>query len=356
MKDTVLIALSGGVDSAVCALLLQNQGYSCMAATMRLRAPECGENGCCTEEDIRLARGVAEKLGIPYEIYDFSTDFSSVVIDDFVRTYCEGGTPNPCIVCNRHLKFEMLFKKGEECGASKIATGHYARICYDESSGRYRLLRALDPAKDQSYVLYTLTQGQLSRTLFPLGEMIKNEVRALAAQNGFENAERRDSQDICFIDDGEDYASFIEKRLGKNFESGDFVDTDGRVLGRHRGIIRYTIGQRKGLGLALPEPLYVKQKDMQANRVILSKEEGLFSDTLEADSVNLISVAEIGAPMRVRAKVRYRQSEQWATVTQLDRDRIRVVFDEPQRAIALGQSVVLYDGDTVVGGGKIAKV
>ncbi|MBQ8541770.1 MAG: tRNA 2-thiouridine(34) synthase MnmA [Clostridia bacterium] len=347
----ILIAMSGGVDSSVVALLMKNKGYDCQGILMKLFDGE-DEPACCTKRDIEDAEAVADKLTIPFSVVNMADGFKENVIDKFIASYENGATPNPCIDCNRHMKFERLFDEGAKLGCDKVATGHYARIEYNEDSGRYILKKALDETKDQSYVLYSLTQEQLSRALFPLGEMTKEETRALAEKAGFINADKGDSQDICFVK-GEMYYDFIERTQGKKYPEGDFVTVDGKTLGKHKGIIRYTVGQRKGLGIAYTAPLYVVKVDPMENKVILGSNEDLFTDTLIAKKVNLISISEITEPMRVTAKVRYRHNAQPATVTQLDKDTIKVVFDTPQRAITKGQSVVLYDGDVVVGGGII---
>lgn len=347
----VLIAMSGGVDSSVVALIMKNKEYDCQGILMKLFDGE-DEPACCTKKDIEDARSVARKLDIPFSVVNMSEGFRENVIDKFISAYENGATPNPCIECNRHMKFERLFDEGAKMGCDKVATGHYARIGFDENTGRYILKKAQDETKDQSYVLYSLTQQQLSRALFPLGEMTKDETRALAESAGFINADKGDSQDICFVK-GEMYYDFIERTQGKKYPEGDFVTVDGKVLGKHKGIIRYTVGQRKGLGIAYSAPLYVVGVDPMENKVILGSNEDLFTDILTAKNINLISVAKIDAPMRVTAKVRYRHTGQPATVTQIDNDTIRVVFDTPQRAITKGQSVVLYDGDVVVGGGII---
>ena len=356
MTKKALIAMSGGVDSSVAALIMKDRGYECTGITMRLYSEDDpyipAEQACCTTQDIADARKVAEGLGIPYDVVNFSDNFREYVLEPFVFAYENGATPNPCINCNRHLKFESLFRKAQELGLDCVVTGHYARIAYDASSARWVLKKGLDHDKDQSYVLYNLTQEQLSHTLFPLGEMHKPDVRQLAEANGFVTAEKKESMDICFVKD-ENYFDFIERFTGKTYPEGDFVDASGNVMGTHKGIIRYTIGQRKGLGLALKAPAYVCQVDPAENKVLLGANEDLFSTTLTAKDINLISVARIDEPMRVKAKVRSRHKEADATVTQLDDDTIQVVFDEPQRAITKGQAVVLYDGETVVGGGTI---
>jgi tRNA-specific 2-thiouridylase len=285
-------------------------------------------------------------------VFNFRDSFNEQVIARFIKAYENGSTPNPCIDCNRYIKFDRLMLRMKELNMDYVVTGHYARIEYDENLGRYILKKAVDDSKDQSYVLYSLTQEQLKHTLFPLGSMNKTEVRKIAEENGFINAKKHDSQDICFVPNGK-YAEFIEQYTGKKYEKGDFVDRNGNVLGEHNGIIRYTIGQRKGLGLALPAPMYVCEKDLANNKVILGSNEDLFSSELDADNLNLITCDKITEPMRVKAKVRYNQKEQPATVVQTDEDKIHIVFDEPQRAISKGQAVVLYDGDTVVGGGTI---
>ena len=348
--------MSGGVDSSVAAYLMKEAGYDCTGVTMKLfQNEEIGiskEHSCCSLEDVEDARNVAFRLGIPYYVFNFSDRFEECVIRRFVESYEQGMTPNPCIDCNRFLKFDELYRRARELRLEYIVTGHYARIEKDEESGRYLLKKSADDAKDQSYVLYTMTQDQLAHTVFPLGNMTKPETRKIAESQGFINARKHDSQDICFVVGGS-YADFIESYTGKKFPEGDFVDLKGKVLGTHKGIIRYTIGQRKGLGLSVPEPVYVCRLDTETNRVILGKNEDLFSSVLTASDINLISVPEITEPMRVKAKVRYRQKEQWATLTQTGKDSIRVEFDEPQRAITKGQAVVLYDGDTVVGGGTI---
>ena len=310
------------------------------------------EKTCCSLDDSNDARDVAYKLGIPFYVFNFKDEFKEKVIGDFVETYINGATPNPCIECNKHLKFGKMLRRAYEIGYDYVATGHYAQIEFDENTGRYLLKKGADETKDQSYVLYNLTQEQLKHTLFPLGKYRKTEIRQMAQELGFVNAKKHDSQDICFVPDG-DYATFIENHLGKKFENGDFVDRDGKVLGTHKGIIRYTIGQRRGLGLALPAPLYVWKKDMENNRVILTPEADLFSKSLDACDINLIMYEKLEEPIRVKARVRYKQAEQWATVTQTDETHFHVEFDEPQRAFAKGQAVVLYDGDYVVGGGKI---
>lgn len=354
MSQKALIAMSGGVDSSVAAWLIREKGYDCAGATMRLFQKEemTAEPGCCTSQDMEDARAVADMLGMPYYVYDFADRFREAVIDRFVEAYENGRTPNPCIDCNRYLKFEELFLRGRQLGCDFVVTGHYARTGYDEKSGRYLLKKAADTSKDQSYVLYSLTQDQLSHVQFPLGELTKQEVRQIAREHGFLTADKAESQDICFVQDGK-YYEFICDYTGRDYPAGDFIDTRGKVLGRHQGIIRYTVGQRKGLGIAFGEPVYVMKVDPEANTVMLGTNEELFTDTVTAKKINLISTDRIREPLRVKAKVRYRHKEQWATAAQPDEDTLQVVFDEPQRAVTAGQALVLYDGDVVVGGGTI---
>ena len=336
-----LIGMSGGVDSSVAAWLMREQGYECAGVTLELTG----------RLDARDAQGVAQLLDMPHYIYNFEHDFKEQVVDKFVSAYISGSTPNPCVDCNKFVKFRKMLECADVLGCGYAATGHYARVC--ESGGRWLLKKGLDAGKDQSYVLYNLTQGQLSRVKFPLGGLSKAAVREIAVAQGFANAGKRESQDICFIPDG-DYAAYIEKYTGMSFPEGDFADTDGNILGRHRGIIRYTGGQRRGLGVAHKEPLYVKAKDAGANVVTLCTERGLYSRSLIARDINLIACDKIGGRLRVNARARYNQREQPATVEQTGTDELRVEFDEPQRALTGGQSVVLYDGDIIIGGGTIA--
>lgn len=348
--------MSGGVDSSVAAFLTKSQGYDCMGATMKLFYNEdvCTprENSCCSLEDVEDARSVAHSLGIPYYVFNFTDRFREDVIDRFVNAYETGATPNPCIDCNRYLKFEKLFLRAQELSYDYIVTGHYARIEFDESAGRYILKKAIDETKDQSYVLYSMTQNQLSHTLFPLGNLRKTDVRKIAEERGFINAKKHDSQDICFVQSGT-YVDFIKHHTGKEYPAGNFILKNGTVLGEHKGIIHYTVGQRKGLGIAYSEPLYVSEINAGDNTVVLGTADDLYSKVLTANNINLISVNKIEEPIRVKAKIRYRQTEQPATVMQTDDDLITVEFDEPQRAVTKGQAVVLYDGDTVLGGGTI---
>ncbi|MDE5966623.1 MAG: tRNA 2-thiouridine(34) synthase MnmA, partial [Lachnospiraceae bacterium] len=320
----------------------------CVGATMKLYMGE----QTASDSDAEDARAVAEAMGMTHYVFDFQKEFEQQVIKRFVETYAAGATPNPCIICNRYMKFEKLMEEMYKFGCDYVVTGHYARIAYDDKSGRYLLKKGIDAAKDQSYVLYNLTQEQLAHTLFPLGEYQKEEIRELAEKQGFSNAHKSDSQDICFVRDG-DYARFIEEYSGMNFPEGDFVLEDGTVMGRHKGIIRYTIGQRRGLGLSLPEPLYVCGRSMEKNQVVLGKNDRLFTTAFTAGDVNWISAEPLSDSFRCKVKIRYKQQEAWATVTPLSEDSIRVEFDEPQRGITNGQAAVLYDGDVVMGGGTI---
>lgn len=351
-----LIAMSGGVDSSVTGLLMKDQGYDCIGATMKLFSNEdigCSrEKTCCSLSDVEDARAVAFKIGIPHQVFNFSDNFKHQVMDRFTNTYLLGETPNPCIDCNRYLKYEKFLHRACELGIDCIATGHYAKIEYDASLERYILKKAADQTKDQSYVLYTMTQEQLSRTVFPLGGYTKTQVREIAARNGLVNAKKRESQDICFIPDG-DFAAFIENQIGKGSCAGNFILSDGTFLGKHGGYYRYTVGQRRGLGIPHEKPLYVLSIDIQSGNVVLGEEEDLYTKTLTARNINLISCTSIDYPKKLKAKIRYRQEEQWATVTQTSSDSLFLEFDLPQRAITKGQSVVLYDGDIVVGGGII---
>ena len=352
--EKVLVAMSGGVDSSVAAKLLTDAGFSCIGCTMKLYDNEDAgipkANTCCSLDDVEDARSVAYRLGMPYYVFNLKDKFAECVIDRFVDAYEHGITPNPCIDCNRYLKFDKLFERADIMGCRYIATGHYARI--EREGEKYVLKKALDETKDQSYVLYDLTQETLARVKFPLGSLRKTEAREIAAEAGLINARKHDSQDICFVPDG-DYVGFMERYTGKYYPDGDFVDLDGRVVGRHRGAVRYTCGQRKGLGLAMGAPVYVCGKDMEKNTVTVGPESALFTTTLVAGDFNWISIPALTGPMHIKAKARYRQTEQPATVRPLDNGLVQVVFDEPQRAITRGQAVVLYDGDVVVGGGTI---
>ena len=354
-----LIAMSGGVDSSVAALIMKEKGYDCIGITMKLYDSEsrqaCRSRTCCTLEDVEDARQVASALSIPYYVLNFKDDFQKKVILPFVETYENGGTPNPCIRCNRFMKHEKLYKKAEELGCDYIVTGHYARIRYDEEKQRYLLLKAKDEKKDQSYVLYFLNQEQLKHSIFPLGEFeTKEEVRAIAEKNGFFNADKPDSQDICFVTSGS-YGDFLEKFRGKPYPKGYFVDEEGNKLGKHKGIIRYTIGQRKGLGLALKEPMYVAGKNLEKNQVILTKGPALYSEALEAEDFNWISMDPPKEEYPVTVKTRYNAKAVPAFVSVKEENHVLLRFAKPERAIAAGQAVVLYDGEIVVGGGTIKK-
>ena len=354
-----LIAMSGGVDSSVAALIMKEKGYDCIGITMKLYDSETGQacrsRTCCTLEDVEDARQVASALSIPYYVLNFKDDFQKKVILPFVETYENGGTPNPCIRCNRFMKHEKLYKKAEELGCDYIVTGHYARIRYDEEKQRYLLLKAKDEKKDQSYVLYFLNQEQLKHSIFPLGEFeTKEEVRAIAEKDGFFNADKPDSQDICFVTSGS-YGDFLEKFRGKPYPKGYFVDEEGHKLGKHKGIIRYTIGQRKGLGLALKEPMYVAGKNLEKNQIILTKGPALYSEALEAEDFNWISMDPPKEEYPVTVKTRYNAKAVPAFVSVKEENNVFLRFEKPERAIAAGQAVVLYDGEIVVGGGTIKK-
>lgn len=351
MKKAI-IAMSGGVDSAVSAYLCKQQGYECIGATMKLfdKDEREAEKSCCSLKDVEDARQVAHRLGMEHYVFNFTGEFEKKVIKKFINAYEIGATPNPCIDCNRYLKFEKLFSRMKELDYDYIVTGHYARI--EKDGERFLLKKAVDETKDQSYVLYSITQEQLAHTLFPLGVYAKTEVRKIAEENGFVNARKHDSQDICFVPDG-DYAAFIEEFSKKKYPCGSFVDKTGRVLGEHKGIIRYTIGQRKGLGLSLPAPMYVCDKDIEKNEVVLCSNDELFSKNLDADDFNWIAFNKPPESFSAKARIRYNQKEEPARITVTDESTVHIEFDSPQRAIAKGQAVVLYDGDTVIGGGTI---
>ncbi len=349
-----IIAMSGGVDSSVAAFLMKQQGYDIIGITLKLHGEKniIEEQSCCTTQDILDAKAVCDRLGVEHRVVDLESNFKEYVIDRFIASYISGGTPNPCVDCNRFIKFSKLLDIAKEEGYDFVVTGHYARVCYDESTDRYLLKKGLDENKDQSYVLYSLTQDALSHLKLPLGELSKAQVREIALENGFINADKKDSQDICFVPNGK-YADFITRFTGKSFPDGDFVDLAGKVLGTHKGIIRYTIGQRKGLNLALPQPMYVCKKDVESNTVTLCLDSELWSSELVADDVNFISIKELTKPIEVEAKIRYKHTQAKAMLYPLEDGQIKLEFFEPQRAITKGQAVVMYNGNIVVGGGTI---
>lgn len=357
MGKKVMVAMSGGVDSSVAAVLLRELGYDICGATLKLFGNEdiltsCRTRTCCSLEDVEDARSVCYKLGIEHFVFNFKDAFKEEVINKFTRSYEAGNTPNPCIDCNKYIKFSKLIERAVLMEKDYIATGHYARVEFDSGSGRYLLKKAVDETKDQSYVLYVLSQYDLSRTLFPLGEMHKTEVREIAEERGLINARKPDSQDICFVQDG-NYAGFLENKMGIESKEGNFIDAEGNVLGRHKGIIHYTVGQRKGLGISLGKPAYVVDKNKEKNTVTLGDEEELYTDRLEAKGINFISIEKLTGTMKATVKTRYTQKESKALLHPVDDDRILVEFKNKQRAITPGQAAVFYDGDIVIGGGTI---
>ena len=381
MNKKALIAMSGGVDSSVAAFLMLEQGFECSGVMMKLidneqsgklttdhtteqtiaqasghAGSEQGQenyrdNGCCTLDNAEDARSVARQLGFPFYVFNLAARFDEQVITRFIDAYRHGKTPNPCIDCNKYLKFGALLQRAFELEHDYIVTGHYAQS-ERSGDGRFLLKKGVDPDKDQSYVLYTMTQEQLSHTLFPLGSLRKTDVRSIAEAQGFTNKHKPESQDICFVPDG-DYASFISRRSGYTFPKGNIVDLSGKILGTHNGIIHYTIGQRRGLGISSAAGCYVHAINTEKNEIVVGDDSTLYSDTLLAKDINLIAYEKLDAPLRATAKIRYRHSAQPATVIQIDDDTLKVNFDTPQRAITKGQAVVIYNGDIVVGGGTI---
>ena len=352
-----LIAMSGGVDSSVSALLMKEKGYECIGCMMKLYDNEdaglCRTRTCCSLDDVQDARSVADRLGIPFYVLNFKDDFREKIISKFIKSYENGVTPNPCIDCNRYMKFDKLYDRAMEYGCEKIVTGHYARI--ERVKEGYLLKKAIDDTKDQSYVLYSMTQEQLKHTEFPIGELKKIQVRKIAKENSFINEDKPDSQDICFVPDG-DYVGAIKRLSGKEYESGLIRDMEGNIRGHHDGIIRYTIGQRKGLRISSDRPLYVCNIDADNNEVIVGSNENLYSKEVHVKTVNWISPWLISDGMKVKAKIRYRQKEQSAILNlsiESD-DEATIVFDEPQRAVTKGQAAVIYLGDIVLGGGIIS--
>lgn len=366
----IAVAMSGGVDSSAAAAILKEQGHELVGFTMQLwnqrRGISRDENGeplpsrCCSLDDVYDARRVAEELGFPFYVLNLEKEFERDVVQPFVNSYLNGETPIPCVACNSRLKFASLDKLATSLGCEKVATGHYARVEFDEATRRQRLLRGRDPQKDQSYFLWELTQDQLSRALFPLGELSKNDARQAARDNQLAVAEKKESQEICFVPDG-DYAGFIDRYLTAEQQtdrlppSGDIVTSNGEVVGSHTGIHRYTIGQRRGIGVSQPRPLYVLGIDTAKDRVIVGYDEDLLSEDFTAAGVNWIALDNPAEPVRAEVRVRYRHTAAPATLTPLEDNRVRVEFDEPQRAITPGQATVFYRGDEVVGGGWIVK-
>lgn len=366
----IAVAMSGGVDSSAAAAMLKEQGHELVGFTMQLwnqrrnlTVDEHGEampSRCCSLDDVYDARRVAEELGFPFYVLNLEREFERDVVGPFVKSYLEGETPIPCVACNSRLKFASLDRTALSVGCEKVATGHYARVRFDEETKRHKLLRGRDERKDQSYFLWELTQEQLSRSLFPLGEMRKDEAREAARRHGLGVAEKRESQEICFVPDG-DYAGFIERYLeaeGREDErpaGGEIVDTQGQVVGRHEGVHRYTTGQRRGIGVSRQLPLYVVRVEPETNRVVVGDAEELLTDEFTAAGVNWISFDAPSEPVRADVRVRYRHTESLATITPLADGRVRVRFDEPQRAVTPGQATVFYRGDEVLGGGWIVR-
>jgi len=357
MPKKVLAAMSGGVDSSVAAYLLKNQGYDVIGITMRLwDTAVCGqderEKGCCNLEGIEDARRVAGKLDIPYYVLDFNKKFKEKVVDNFCEEYSKGRTPNPCARCNQYIKFKELMLKAKQLGADYIATGHHSKIRFDKEKNRYLLIKSFDVKKDQTYFLYTLSQNQLAHTLMPIGDLEKKEVRKIAKELGLHVAEKKESQEICFVMD-DNYHNFLSERIPEAIKPGNIIDAKGNALGKHDGLPFYTIGQRRGIGVAAKEPLYVKELDVKNNTVIVGTRDELFINEIYVSSLNYIAIDELTSPLKANIKIRYRQDGKEGTIIPIEKDKVKIVFEESVWGVAPGQSAVFYDGDVVIGGGVI---